>query len=728
MKKLLFVLLFMVPAFSAFCENSSVSVTGSWKYSFGDNERWSSPGFDDSSWKTVDVPCNLPMEGQWVWLRKTLDVPASLSGQRVFFNVGCGGFSADIFIDGNYSATYGTMPPAGDINPLLSKMIAIPTSSIHNGRVSIAYRFWTPADCLVLDSVAFGNGRQAGIVNYTKNVINLRVNLIIAILCLFIAFYSFSQFISNKKETASLMYALSSFFISVYFYNMGAEHLLLPSYNLQKALAHVCLPVSLGYLFLFLKIYLGEGIRKFWYYAKFILDAVVLAAYLIFMNNTAAGEMIFNICLIPVMFVMIAGLFMISRARLRREKDVLPILAGFMCGVGFGVHDVVYQATGHTPFAWLQGFAFFALNISVFIALARRSARMQKDLDNLMKETSGQRDKLAMLFAHARQLTTDTSEIAVSLQKSVESVVKASADTTEEASNISGAITEQKKMLDSAAAAVNKLVLSLHSTNENLEREASSIANTAADTSNLIEGFTSVGNGIRGAAGFAETLDRLTGIGADNMKKLSSTMGKVQNASHEILNVIKILDDFSERTNLLAMNASIEAAHAGAAGKGFAVVANEIKSLATASRVQSGKIGDIIKEIKKSIEDGVVLSGKVNESFIRIETESSSTADHVRQAAEEMAKQQQEGERIAKESNTISGYAADMKRASDDQYTYSEQVNGNMNDLAAVSQTVESAAQLIASGNAELSKQIDTLRTLAGKAEKSATELADIMT
>jgi len=91
----------------------------------------------------------------------------------------------------------------------------------------------------------------------------------------------------------------------------------------------------------------------------------------------------------------------------------------------------------------------------------------------------------------------------------------------------------------------------------------------------------------------------------ENLKTMTSKMEEVGRQTQNIDEILKSIQDIADRTNILAMNASIEAAHAGEAGKGFAIVAMEIRSLAetTAKSVQS--IADLIEYIKKSVEDAV---------------------------------------------------------------------------------------------------------------------------
>ncbi len=727
MKILRFHLFCLVLLFSSFLAFASDPITGEWKFNYGDDLIYKNISFNDSGWQTVTPQCQIETgENHWLWLRKTISLPADKRGKRLYFNPGQTEAAAEYYVNGILVYTRGAFPPYNHVAYNKSNVITIDEDLTKTGEISIACRIYCPQTFVTVRAPSFCSQQTAVSINFLKNVLNIQLYSIFAALSLFIGFYSLAQYLGNKKAYYYLMYALSTIFVSVYFYEMGTESEILPI-SILRPIARTCLPVSLLFLLMFLKTYTTGKVNKIMRATIYAIDVLIGIAYILTVNNSHMAVTVFNICLLPAVVTLIYGLILLVKALRRNEKEIVPILVGIAASFGLAGHDIIVQVSGKDTFVWLQGYAFFILDISIFVALAMRAARTQREFEKLIDQTASQHEKLSTIFENAKSLAGDTSKIAANLNESVIQLSAGSEKTIADSKGIAGAINQQKSTLNDAANVISSLVDSLISSQKELQNEAESISQSATRTFELIHSLDEVNKGINGAAIFAQQLNGISNAGVENMQKLSTSMQKVQESSQEILKITGVLDDFAERTNLLAMNASIEAAHAGEAGKGFSVVANEIKNLASASSQQSSKIAEIVTEVAQAIGEGVGLCKLVNSSLTKIKEESNVTAEQVKNSAEQMSEKQQEGYKIAEESKTVAGYANQMRQSAQNQTEYSEKVKDGMQALRQVSATVEEAADSIYKSNEALSLQVEQLKGLAASAEKTADQLTLMM-
>ncbi len=173
-------------------------------------------------------------------------------------------------------------------------------------------------------------------------------------------------------------------------------------------------------------------------------------------------------------------------------------------------------------------------------------------------------------------------------------------------------------------------------------------------------------------------------IGDEEMKNMIEAMDRIKTASANVSNVIQVIDDIAFQTSLLALNASVEAAHVGEQGKGFAVVASEVRSLAVKSQ-------EAASDTAKLIEDAIA---RVNEGKGIVDR----TAEYLDKIAEGVTKVYGLIDKIAK-STTLSAEA--IEKVNTDTQRIADVVSNN----AATSESCASAAE-------ELFGQADTLRSM----------------
>jgi methyl-accepting chemotaxis protein len=235
---------------------------------------------------------------------------------------------------------------------------------------------------------------------------------------------------------------------------------------------------------------------------------------------------------------------------------------------------------------------------------------------------------------------SSTSNIVIS---SAEKIYGA-AETTERA------ILQQKNSTDSVAAAINELESSSSEV-----KNTTHIASEKSDESNHI-----AESGVKVAE---ETEQSILQLAAD-VRSATDQVNELQNQTLEVGRVLEVISSIAEQTNLLALNAAIEAARAGEAGRGFAVVADEVRTLATRTH-------DSTDEIKQTIE--------------KLQREANATVQAMNTSCEEADKRAEQVQNVAKSLKDISSHMQEINQlnvliadATEQQNLAAEEINQNI--------------------------------------------------
>lgn len=721
LKKSYCFILFLFCIFSATAKDFKIPVEGTFYYKTGDKSEWRYSK-QDSSWTQADIPGNLSLEKEEsLWIKTSLKIPSQFKDKDVYLELGMINCALEIYADGVFIGNHGTIEPSLVFQATGNTNVCISKNLIHDNSVNISIRCKTDASHILFSQFYFTDKARFVSASIYQNFMAYSIYYMMTAICFFIGCFYFVQFIANRKRKHLHSYSISMISIGFYFFDMATGHHFI-SFVIQNTFARFCLVMGTGYLAIFIAQFFKLPYKRL--QKVFFANLIVLfIAYLTSLNNYPLQVTIFNTSLVCVFTYIIYIAIRLAQVAKAKKRNARTMLIGVCIGSLCGVHDLVYQLIGQVPFAWLQGFGFFLIETVMFIMTSLESSRDKARINDYAKTTYNQKNKLTSMIDDASKVSSETIDIANMLNQAVNSVVKAVTESLNKAAEIGGFITRQNEAVSDTSDALSKLIGSVQNVTDEINNESKIVSASVNETNLLISGVNSVAEGIADAAEFATSLGALTSESSNDVSALVRIMESIKNSSTEILGIVKVVTDFAEKTNMLAMNASIEAAHSGTAGKGFAVIAHEIKNLAAASATQAEKIRDNVTIISDNIAKSFNLSLNVKNALEKVSQGATETSHKINESVQNMEKQKLAGLRITEANEKIVESTEKVNNETAQQYSYSTKVSENMDNLSSISMMTEDAAVEIIGNNQDLAKQITSLQDLAKRTKEAAESL-----
>jgi methyl-accepting chemotaxis protein len=203
-------------------------------------------------------------------------------------------------------------------------------------------------------------------------------------------------------------------------------------------------------------------------------------------------------------------------------------------------------------------------------------------------------------------------------------------------------------------------------------------------------------------------------VGRGGLQEVATDIQEIARESEGLLEINAVMENIASQTNLLSMNAAIEAAHAGEAGKGFAVVADEIRKLAESSGEQSKTISTVLKKIKESIDKITRSTDNVLGKFEAIESGVKIVADQEENIRNAMEEQGAGSKQILEAIGQVNEITQQVKGGSLEMLDGSKEVIQESKNLEKVTQEITGGMNEMATGAEQINIAVNRVNELSG--------------
>ncbi|HUX40415.1 MAG TPA: methyl-accepting chemotaxis protein [Rectinemataceae bacterium] len=320
----------------------------------------------------------------------------------------------------------------------------------------------------------------------------------------------------------------------------------------------------------------------------------------------------------------------------------------------------------------------------------RVAVTSKSEVGDLGRGFNGFMDKLRDIVAGAKKGQARLTEIGLELGRRVEA-------TSEELSRIGGLVTmvrgeiqKETGSVGQASAAVSQIANNIDGLGRSIASQSAAVTQASSSIEEMVANIRAVSYSIERMSTQFDEVSAASETGRSTQAESVEKIARIAERSHSLLEANEVIAGIASQTNLLAMNAAIEAAHAGEAGKGFSVVADEIRRLSETAAEQSRGIGGELRLVDEVINEVVASADQSESSFEELVALITDTGALIREVHLAMQEQNEASRQVLDAIRQMNEITGEVRKGSAEMSLGNKTILGEMAKLLDMAKTIES--------------------------------------
>ena len=351
--------------------------------------------------------------------------------------------------------------------------------------------------------------------------------------------------------------------------------------------------------------------------------------------------------------------------------------------------------------------------------------RSRDEIGQLAEHFNLATDKIKNLLGVIKNQTLSLSDVGNTLATNMDETASAITEISANIQSIKDRINNQADSVMQTSGSMEKLTGNINQLNTYVEQQSVNVSQSSSAVEEMVANIQSVTDSLIKNSGRVKNLADTSEIGSASLQEVADDIETIARDSEGLLEVNALLENIASQTNLLSMNAAIEAAHAGEAGKGFAVVADEIRKLAELSSEQSKTISQVLKKTKGSIDKITTSTEEALKKFQDISTgvqDVTELTDGIRSAMEE---QGTGSKQILSAINDLNSVMKLISTGSEDMLKSCRHVIDEGENLGGISQEISGGMEEMACGAEQINTTVHQVNEISSQNKEYITVLAE---